>query len=200
MPLRPRHLQAVFWTRAAVVAFLTLAATSTSARDTSTRRSSVNRDFLNAHFQAHLLQRDWLPQSSSSLSRSSSSADHAAAVENRETPPKNKVLFVTAIYGDYEKTLKEPAKQLHPADFVAFTDREYLSSPTWQIRLEKDPLNYLLKHGGRAGVGASVSSVAADAVVGSTEAASRGHGITETLFHLPSMAPTASRKTATLSI
>ena len=144
-------------------------------------RSSVKRDFLNAHFQAHVLQRDWLPQPSSSLSRSSSSADHAAAVENREMPPKNKVLFVTAIYGDYEKTLKEPARQQHHADFVAFTDREDLSSPTWQIRLVKDPLEYLLKHGGRVGVGANVSSVAADVVVGSTEAASRGHAITETL-------------------
>ena len=104
---------------------------------------------------------------------------HAPTNDDIDTPPtKNKVLFVTAIYGDYEKTLKEPAQQQHPADFVAFTDRTDLASPTWQIRLVEDPLDYLVKHGGRVGVGASVSSssVATDAAGDSAEAASKGHG------------------------
>jgi len=110
---------------------------------------------------------------------------HAPTNHDDDTPPKkNKVLFVTAIFGDYEKTLKEPAQQEHPADFVAFTDRTDLASPTWQIRLVEYPLDYLLKHGGRIGVGASgsVLAAAANANAGETAAASvaeragKGHG------------------------
>ena len=214
MPLlRLGHAQAMIWmmTTTATTALALLAATSSSARGVSALRSSVDRDFLRAHFQAHLLQRDWLPQPSTP----SSSSQHAAAEEAQhhaasggdavdasasaattvslssslpiahaqtnhdDTPPKkNKVLFVTAIYGDYEKTLKEPAQQQHPADFVAFTDRTDLASPTWQIRLVEDPLDYLVKHGGRVGVGAS-GSVHADAggetAASAAEDAGRGH-------------------------
>lgn len=92
-------------------------------------RSSVDRDFLRAHFQAHLLQRDKLPHaSSSSISSlsSSSATDHTATFSRRKSP-RSKVLLVAAIY---EKTLKEPAQQQHPAGIVAFTDRKDLSSPT----------------------------------------------------------------------
>jgi hypothetical protein len=187
MPLSPRRVQAVFWTKTAAVAFL--AAASSQARGVNAIRSTVDRDFLRAHFQAHLLQRDWLPQSSnysssssslsSSFSSSSTPANHAAITSKlQDAPPSNKVLFVTAIYGDYEKTLKEPEKQQHPADFVAFTDRTDLSSPTWQIRLVEDPLDYLLKHGSRVGVGAigSVHATAASAHAGETAAEQAGKG------------------------
>jgi len=185
----PRCVQPdVFCTTTA--AFTFLAAASSPTRGVSAIRNTVDRDFLHAHFQAHLLQRDWLPQSSpfssfssshssfsSSSSSSSSPADYAATARTlQDAPSSNKVLFVTAIYGDYEKTLKEPAQQHHPADFVAFTDRTDLASPTWQIRLVEDPLDYLLKHGGRVGVGASVSGVLTDASVDSAKAGSRADG------------------------
>lgn len=171
MPLRLDHAPVMLWmmiTTATAVALLALAATPSSARGVSAIQSSVDREFLHAHFQAHLLQRDWLPQASpSSLSSSSSPSSSPAGHErttSKDTPPENKVLFVTAIYGNYEGTLKEPVQQQHPADFVAFTDRADLSSPTWQIRLVEDPLDYLFKHGGRVGVGATASAnVAADA-------------------------------------
>ena len=232
MPPRPGNTQVMLWMKTAAataVALLALATTSTPARSVcAALRSSVDRDFLRTHFEAHLLQRDWLPQpSSSSLSsqqhvegeeakhhtvpasgggvtaasasaasaaNSAAASDSAATAASLSSPlpivhtpanhdddtqpkKKNKVLFVTAIYGDYEKTLKEPAQQQHPADFVAFTDRTDLVSPTWQIRLVKDPLDYLLKYGGRVGVGASVRCVAmTDAALHSAEAAaSRGH-------------------------
>jgi len=51
---------------------------------------------------------------------------------HHRTAPR--VLFVTAIFGTYEKTLKEPAAQTVPSDFVAFTDRDDLTSATWNIR------------------------------------------------------------------
>ena len=221
MPPRLVNAKATLWmkTAATAVALLALAATSSSARGVSALRSSVDRDFLRAHFEAHLLQRDWLPQPSSfssssqhaaevaqqhaasgggvadaSASAANAAAANAAAVSaaspsspsslpiahaptnhNDDTlPKKNKVLFVTAIYGDYEKTLKEPAQQQHPADFVAFTDRTDLASPTWQIRLVEDPLDYLAKHGGRVGVGASgsVHTAATNANAGETASAS----------------------------
>ena len=120
-----------------------------------------------------------------SSSPSSLPIAHAPTNQDDDTPPKtDKVLFITAIYGGYEKTLKEPAKQQHPADFIAFTDRTDLASPTWQIRLVEDPLDYLLKHGGRVGVGGSgsVYAAAANANAGETAAASvaeeagKGHG------------------------
>ena len=182
MRLIPRCVQPdAFWTTAA--AFTFLAAASSLTRDVSAIRNTVDRDFLHAHFQAHLLQRDWLPQSSplssspSSISSLSSPAEHAATASKlQDAPQRKKVLVVTAIYGEYEKTLKEPVQQQHPADFVAFTDRTDLSSPTWQIKLVEDPLDYLSKHGGRVGVGASGNGVAIDATVDSAEAGSRGYG------------------------
>jgi hypothetical protein len=172
---------------------------STFPRDVNALRSSssgggVDRDFLRAHFQAHLLQRDWLPRPSSGSSllhaeeamqqhhaasdgdevvasaassapdatttpASSSSPLPSSSPLSHDTHAQNqKVLFVTAIYGDYEKTLKEPAQQQHPADFVAFTDRKDLASPTWNIRLVEDPLDYLVKHGGHVGVGGAVAA------------------------------------------
>ena len=229
MPPRLVYATATLWMKmaATAVALLALAATSSSARGVSALRSSVDRDFLRAHFEAHLLQRDWIPQPSSFSSLSQHAAEvaqqhaasgggvadasavsataanaaaasaaspsspsslpiaHAPTNHDDDTPPKkNKVLFVTAIFGDYEKTLKEPARQEHPADFVAFTDRTDLASPTWQIRLVEDPLDYLLKHGGSIGVGAggSVLAAAANANAGETAAASvaeqagKGHG------------------------
>jgi len=51
---------------------------------------------------------------------------------HHRTAPR--VLFVTAIFGAYEKTLKEPAAQTVPSDFVAFTDRDNLTSTMWQVR------------------------------------------------------------------
>ena len=172
MPPRLVNATATLWMKmaATAVALLALAATSSSARGVSALRSSVDRDFLRAHFEAHLLQRDWLPQPSSFSSFSQHAAEvaqqhaasgggvadasavsataanaaaasaaspsspsslpiaHAPTNHDDDTPPKkNKVLFVTAIFGDYEKTLKEPAQQEHPADFVAFTDRTDLA-------------------------------------------------------------------------
>jgi hypothetical protein len=58
---------------------------------------------------------------------------------------RHEVLFVTSIYGTYEKTLKTPAKQTVPARFVAFTDREdLLDSPGWEVHLIKDPSKFFL--------------------------------------------------------
>ena len=156
MPLRCAHGRAMLWMTTTITAFALSSTTSLSVRGVGAIRSSVDRDFLRARFQAHLLHRDWLPQSASTSSAFSSPSDHAATASKHESL-KNKVLFVTAVYGDYEKTLKEPVQQQHPADFVAFTDHTDLSSPTWQIRLVEDPLDYLFKHGGRVGVGASAS-------------------------------------------
>lgn len=217
--LRLGRTQAMLWmmTMTAKTALTLLTATSSSARGVSALRSSVDRGFLRAHIEAHLLQRDWLPQPSSFSSSSQHAAEvaqqhaasgggvadasaanaaaaNAAAVSaaspsspsslpiaraptnhNDDTvPKKNKVLFVTAIYGDYEKTLKEPAQQQHPANFVAFTDRTDLASPTWQIRLVEDPLDYLANHGGHVGVGASgsVHAAATNANAGETASAS----------------------------
>ena len=45
-----------------------------------------------------------------------------------------RVVFVTSIFGTYEKTLKEPVRQTVPAHFLAFTDREDLNSSGWQVR------------------------------------------------------------------
>jgi len=183
---------------AAAVAFalLALAAASSPARGVSAIRSSiVDRDFLHAHFQAHLLQRDWLPQPSSAYYSSSSAqhedgqgrgsspiAAHAGTNDREGNPPKKiKVLFVTAVYGDYEKTLKEPVQQQHPADFVAFTDRADLASPTWQIRLVEDPLDFLVKHGGRVGVGGAADGVnTADAAVSAAALDTAAAGISAT--------------------
>jgi hypothetical protein len=72
MPPRLVNAHATLWIKAAetAVALLALAATSSSARGVSALQSSVDRDFLRAQFEAHVLQRDWLPQpSSSSLPR-----------------------------------------------------------------------------------------------------------------------------------
>ena len=56
---------------------------------------------------------------------------------------RNEVLFVTAIYGTYENTLKPPQPQTIPARFVAYTDREDLiASPGWEVHLVKDPAMY----------------------------------------------------------
>lgn len=57
--------------------------------------------------------------------------------------PRREVLFVTALYGTYEKTLKVPANQSISARFVAFTDREDLiESPGWEVHVVKDPAVY----------------------------------------------------------
>lgn len=59
---------------------------------------------------------------------------------------RNEVLFVTAIYGTYEKTIKPPQPQTIPARFVAFTDREDLvASPGWEVHLVKDPAMYTIQ-------------------------------------------------------
>ena len=196
MPPRAGNAQAILRMKTAATtafALLALAAASSPARGVSAIRSSiVDRDFLHAHFQAHLLQRDWLPQPSSAFSSSSSvqhedgqgrgSSPIAGTNSHEGTPPKkNKVLFVTAVYGDYEKTLKEPVQQQHPADFVAFTDRTDLASPTWQIRLVEDPLDFLVKHGGRVGVGGAADGVnTADAAVSADALDTAAAGISAT--------------------
>jgi len=60
MPPRLVNAHAMLWMKAAAtaVALLALAVTSSTARGAI--RSSVDRDFLRAHFEAHLLHRDWL--------------------------------------------------------------------------------------------------------------------------------------------
>jgi hypothetical protein len=216
MPSSAHRTQAVARaSTASAMALLALAAMPSSSltRGVNAIRSSssgggVDSDFLRAHFQAHLLQRDWLPQPSSGSFLlhaeeamqqhhaashedevvASAAASAAAAADAATTPASSspflpssspvthdanthtqKVLFVTAIYGDYEKTLKEPAQQQHPADFVAFTDRKDLASPTWKIRLVEDPLDYLVKHGGRVGVGGGGKAASAAAAAASAD-------------------------------
>ena len=56
---------------------------------------------------------------------------HSPRTNLSNTP---RVLFVTALFGEYEKTLKEPAHQTLAADFVAFTDRNDIMSSVWQVR------------------------------------------------------------------
>ena len=45
----------------------------------------------------------------------------------------NKVAFITAIYGGYEKSCKPFAKQSIPTDFICFTDTEDIQSNGWII-------------------------------------------------------------------
>ena len=218
------------------MALLALATMTSSSfpRDVNAIRSSsggggVDRDFLRAHFQAHLLQRDWLPRAFFWIFFATRGGGDAAASccqrwrrscrfccflllllpmlqlllplllllsrprrpLSHDTHTQNqKVLFVTAIYGDYEKTLKEPAQQQHPADFVAFTDRKDLASPTWNIRLVEDPLDYLVKHGGRVGVGGG--EVAASEAAGAAAAAA---DIITTSPTTPTTTPTTTTTT-----
>jgi len=93
MPPRLVNAKATLWmkTAATAVALLALAATSSSARGVSALRSSVDRDFLRAHFEAHLLQRDWLPQPFSSFSQ------HAAEVAQQHAASGGGVADASAV-------------------------------------------------------------------------------------------------------
>jgi len=64
-------------------------------------------------------------------SHRSSSLQHSPRSNLSNT---SRVLFVTAIFGTYEKSLKEPVRQTLAADFVAFTDSNDLTSSVWQVR------------------------------------------------------------------
>lgn len=44
------------------------------------------------------------------------------AVNGHAMPGSNRVAFITCIMGGYDKTLKEPARQSVPSDFIAFVD------------------------------------------------------------------------------
>lgn len=56
---------------------------------------------------------------------------------------RDEVLFVTAVYGTYEKSLKHPEPQSIPTRFVAFTDRDDLvDTPGWEVHVVKDPASY----------------------------------------------------------
>ena len=95
MPPRLVYATATLWMKmaATAVALLALAATSSSARGVSALRSSVDRDFLRAHFEAHLLQRDWLPQPSSF----SSLSQHAAEVAQQHAASGGGVADASAV-------------------------------------------------------------------------------------------------------
>lgn len=50
---------------------------------------------------------------------------------------KKRIAFITCITAGYESTLKEPAQQTVPCDFIAYVDKEYRAVPSqsaWQVR------------------------------------------------------------------
>lgn len=64
----------------------------------------------------------------------------AQELEFRKQATNDTVLFITASYGTYEKTLKSPALQTIPTRFVAFTDQpKLLNSTGWEVYVV-DPL------------------------------------------------------------
>lgn len=65
------------------------------------------------------------------------------AYSTRLTHTRDEVLFLTSIYGTYERTLKSPEPQSFPSRFVAFTDRDDLkNSPGWEVHIIKDVAKY----------------------------------------------------------
>jgi hypothetical protein len=55
-----------------------------------------------------------------------------------------KICFITAIYGNYEKTCKPFAKQTIKADFICFTDNPEIESNGWE--LDTTPYHYMYLH------------------------------------------------------
>lgn len=53
--------------------------------------------------------------------------------ENAKNSPPPKICFITAIYGDYEKSCKNFVKQTVPTDFICFTNNEKIISNGWTI-------------------------------------------------------------------
>ena len=58
-----------------------------------------------------------------------------------------KVVFITAIYGNYEKTVKRFMRQTIPTDFICFTDNPNIRSNGWII--DSTPYHDLIQHPGK---------------------------------------------------
>ena len=44
-----------------------------------------------------------------------------------------RICFITAIYGDYDKSCKKFVQQTVPADFICFTNNDQIQSNGWKI-------------------------------------------------------------------
>lgn len=53
----------------------------------------------------------------------------------------SRICFITAIYGNYETTCKQPIIQTVPADFICFTDNAYIPANGWTI--DTTPYHYM---------------------------------------------------------
>ncbi len=51
-----------------------------------------------------------------------------------------KIVFITAIYGDYESSCRPHAKQTIPTDFICFTDNNNIESNGWDV--DSHPYHY----------------------------------------------------------
>lgn len=63
----------------------------------------------------------------------SDNSNYYYEIPTNDVLPNKKVVFITAIYGDYESSCKPYAKQTIPTDFICFTNNNHIISNNWEV-------------------------------------------------------------------